>query len=533
MFNRPLVLVLFLWIAGVVLSYNFLPPPLPFIIATAIFLLPFLLFRHPLAKVFLIFSFFPLSVAWNSAYFSQFEVPPPCNGRGLVLGEVWEEVSFSQNGEASFLLRGERIKTEGREDEGKILKVFLSSDKGPSSLKLGERIELSGNIIPAPLRTRLGGISYLVKSANLIRVEEGKGFVALIGRLRYNLQETAKRLLPLESSLVLTNLVIGKADFPTPSKIVEAFRNTGTIHILVVSGTQVSILVAFVWFLLKISRIRAGGGSIGILFLPREVRGKMGMRPKDEVLTLLKGVFLFCFFSFVIVGYAYLVGSEPPIRRSAIMAILGTIGLILARETDTFNIFSLTALLLLMSYPPVLYSVSFQLSFLAVWGLIAVLPIAQALLPPPRSAIMRSFYLPFITSLSAQISVSPLLIYHFNMLSPIAIISNVFAVPLSLAILIEGLCLLPIACLFPILDRVISFLLGFPIFLLLHIVDFFSRIPLASLQVSLPPLIVYFYLFLLFLAGEVIATPSSHLVRKAFIFCFSLFPLLLIWHNVF
>lgn len=532
MFNRPIVLFLFLWMAGIILSHNFLPPPLPFLIITSLFLLPFLFIRHPLAKTFSIFALFPLSVAWNSAYFSQFKAPPPCEGRGFVSGMVLEETSFTEDGRASFLLRGEKIKAEGREDEGKNLRVFLSEGERVN-LKLGQNVELSGDIIASPLKTRLGGISYYVRSAKVIKVEEGRGFVALIGRLRFRLQETSKRLLPLESSLILTNLVIGKADFPAPSEIVEAFRKTGTIHILVVSGTQVSLLVAFIWFLLKAMKIRGRGSSLGILFVPREIRKEMGLRFKDDVLILLRGVFFFLFFSLVIVGYTYLVGSEPPIRRAAVMGILGTAGVILTREMDTFNIFALTALLLLISYPPALFSISFQLSFLAVWGLIAVLPMVRGLLPPPRSAFLRSFYIPFVTSISAQLAVSPLLIYHFKMLSPIAIIANVFAVPLSFVILIEGLCLLPIASLFPILGKVISPLLGFPIFLLLYIVDFFSRIPLASLQISLPPFIVYYYLFLLFLVGEVSATPSSHFMRKSFIFCFSLFPLLLIWHNVF
>lgn len=531
MFNRPIALLLFLWIAGIILAFNFLPSPLPYLGLTLLFILPFIFINHSLAKTFLIFAFFPLSVAWNSAYFSRFKPHPPCEGRGYVKGEVLEETSFSEDGRASFLLKGKEIRTKGREDKDKIIRVFLSEGQ-MFKINMGQNVELIGELRAPPLKTRLKGTIYYLRSAKLIKVEEGQGFISLIGRLRYRLQETTNYLLPLESSLILTNLVIGKASFQAPSNILEAFRKTGTIHILVVSGTQVSLLVAFIWFLLKAVKIRARGSSIGILFVRKEVRKRMGLKLKNELLLLIRGAFFLLSFFLVIIGYTYLVGSEPPIRRAAIMGMLGTLTVILCKETDTFNIFALTALLLLISHPPALYSISFQLSFLAVWGLIAVLPIMKQLIPPPSSKLVGFIYLLFITSLSAQVAVAPLLIYHFKMLSPIAVIANVFAVPLSFLILIEGLCLLPLAIIVPFTGQMISFLLNLPISALLHIVTFFSRFPLASLQIYLSPSILYFYLFLLILSGEVIATQSPFL-RKFFLFSFSLFPVLLIWHNFF
>ncbi len=506
MFNRPIILLLLLWIAGIILAFNFLPPPLPFVALAFLFLLPFFFIKHALAKTFLIFAFFPLSVAWNSAYFSLYASLPSCKGKGFATGKVLEEISLSEDGRASFLLQGEMIRTKEGKDQGKIVKVFLLEGE-KMNFRVGQSVELWGEITVPPLKTRLKGIFYYLRSAKLVRVEEGRGFIALIGKLRYSLQETSKRLLPLDSSLILTNLVIGKAGFPAPPHIVEIFRKTGTIHILVVSGTQVYLLLALLWFLLKVVKLHARGSSIAILFVSKEVRKKMGLKPREEVLFLLRGVLFLFFFSLVIIGYTYLVGSEPPIRRAGVMGLLGTVAVILGREMDTFNAFALTALLLLLGYPPVLYSISFQLSFIAVWGLIAILPIARALLPPPRSSFLRFLYLPFITSLAAQLAVSPLLIYHFKMLSPVALIANVFAVPLSFLILIGGLCLLPLALAVPSLEHIIALLLNIPILLLLKVVYFFSKLPLASLQITLPPFIVCFYLFLLFLAGEVIVTP--------------------------
>lgn len=530
MFNRPLVLVLFLWVGGIVLAFNFLPASLPFIIITFLFLLPFTFIHHPLAKAFLIFAFFPLSIAWNSAYFFRSQSYSSCEGRGIVVGEVVEEANFSGDRAVDFLVRGDVMEMNGVKDKGKMIRVFLS--KKEVDLKMGQRVKLAGEISIPSLRTRLKGISYHLRSAKLIAVEEGRGFKALLGRLRHLLSETSERLLPRECSLILTNLLIGKAGSPVPSGIVEAFRKTGTIHILVVSGTQVSLLVALIWFLLRLLNIGAKRGTLAILFLPEEVRRKMGLSPKGEVFLFSRGVLFFLFFSFLIFGYAYLAGGELPIHRAAVMGILGVIAVILAKEMDTFNIFAFTCLFLLISYPPALYSVSFQLSFLAVWGLIVVLPIVKVLLPSPRSPFLRFPYLLFTTSLAAQVAVAPLLIYHFKMVSPIALIANVLAVPISFVILIEGLCLLPLVFLAPFLEGIIAPLLNIPISTLLHTVYFFSRLPLASLEIYLPPFLVYFLLFLLFLAGEMVAQPSP-LKKKSFLFSFSLFTFLLVGHNLF
>jgi competence protein ComEC len=528
MLKRPIAIVLFLWIAGIVLAFNFIPPPLYFLYLACFFLLFSIFFQHPLAKSFLLFSFFPLSIGINSAYFSYHRNPPSCVGKGFLEGKVVEEVSFTKYGKPYLFVKAERIRVENRKDKAKIVQVFLVKGER-KDIRIGENVELKGKLAAPPLKIRLQGTSYYMKSAKLLNISQGKGFLSLIGKLRGKILEASRNSLPPTSSLILTNLIVGKADFPSPPELVESFRKTGTIHILVVSGTQVSLLIAFVWFLLRLFRVRAS--SLGPLFLRKEVRRKIGLKGKDELLLLLRGLSFLFFFSFLIIGYSFLVGGQLPIQRASLMGILGLIAVTLGREMDTFNIFALTALAILMSHPPALYNPSFQLSFLAVWGLISLLPIVQTLIPAPHSSILRFFHLTFATSLSAQLAVSPLLIHYFKMFSPISLIANIFAVPLSFFILVEGLVLLPFLIVIPASKFIIAPLLNIPIILLLRIVEFFSNLPLASLNLSLPSPLLYYSLFLLFIAGEVVAEPSSKILRKFFLYSFSLFTLLLIWHN--
>ncbi|MBC7329773.1 ComEC/Rec2 family competence protein [bacterium] len=528
MLNRPIAIVLFLWIAGIVLAFNFIPPPLYFLFLACFFFLFPVFFHHPLAKSFLLFAFFPLSVAINSVYFVHNRTPPSCIGKGFLEGKVVEEISFTKNKKPFLLVKAERIRAGNNEDKGKIVQVFFDDWEG-RRIKMGEKVELKGNIVVPSTKIRLQGTSYYMKSAEFLNVSEGEGFLSLIGKLRGKILEASKNALPPTSALILTNLVVGKADSPSPTKLLESFKKTGTIHILVVSGTQVSLLLAFVWFLLRLFHVRAS--SLGVLFLRKQIRRKIGLEVKDELVLLSRGLSFLFLFSFLIIGYSFLVGGELPIQRASLMGILGLIATALGRKMDTFNIFAITALVILLSHPPALYTPSFQLSFLAVWGLISLLPIVQALIPTPHSPIARFLYLIFATSLSAQLAVSPLLIHYFKMFSPISLIANIFAVPLSLLILVEGLIFIPFLIIIPASKLIIAPLLNIPIILLIRIVDFFSHLPLASLNLSLPPTLLYYSLFLLFLAGEVVAEPSSKFLRKCFLYSVSLFSLLLIWHN--
>ena len=528
MLKRPIAIVLFLWIAGIVLAFNFIPPPLYFLYLACFFLLFPIFFPHPIAESFLLFAFFPLSVAMNSVYFSHHKNPPSAIGKGFVEGKVIEEISFTKDEKPFFFVKSHRIKAGYREDGEKIVQVFLDKNQ-KSKIRLGENVELRGYLTAPPLKTRLQGTSYYMKSAKLLKVREGKGFLSLIGKLRGKILEASRDSLPQISSLILTNLTVGKADSPSPPELVDIFRKTGTIHILVISGTQVSLIIALIWFILKLLRIR--GSHMGILFLRKEVRRTLGLTRKDELILLIRGLGFLFLFSFLIISYSLLAGGQLPIQRASLMGILGLTAITLGRKPDTFNIFVLTALILLISYPPALYNPSFQLSFLAVWGLIAILPIVQSLFPTPSSSIPRFLYLTFATSLSAQLAVAPLIIYYFKMLSPISLIANIFAVPLSFLILIEGLLFLPILIILPASKFLFAPLLNIPITLLIRVVDFFSHLPLSSISLSLPSPLLYYSLFLLFLAGEITAEPSSKPLRKFFLYSFSLFSLLLIWHN--
>jgi competence protein ComEC len=230
----------------------------------------------------------------------------------------------------------------------------------------------------------------------------------------------------------------------------EDFRRAGTYHVLAISGAQVA-LVAVV--LLRLAR------------------------PLGPVPAAL-GV------AFAIAGYAVFVGGDPPIARAAVMAVVALVGRAFDLEADLPNLLGLAATALLALDPLAVGDVSFQLSFAATLGLVALTP---RLLPAlPR--LPMGLGLGLAGSLAAQLPLLPLLALHFHRLAPAALLLNLLAVPLAAAVLLAGASTLVAALLMP----AVAPLCGDAAWLAAHALLASGRVlrglPAADLWVPDPPL---------------------------------------------
>jgi competence protein ComEC len=176
----------------------------------------------------------------------------------------------------------------------------------------------------------------------------------------------------------------------------EAFRKTGIIHIVVLSGYNVMLVVAFVLFILG-------------TFLPFAARALFGI--------------------VAIVLFALLVGLSPTVVRASIMAVLVLLAPLLGRQYNIMRalIFAGCGMVFINPYI-LLYDVGFQLSFLATLGLILVAPQFELMLmSAPNTLKVREF---FIATLATQVAVSPLLLYQIGELSLVALLVNVLVLPM-------------------------------------------------------------------------------------------------------
>ena len=175
----------------------------------------------------------------------------------------------------------------------------------------------------------------------------------------------------------------------------EKFREAGVSHILVVSGGNVLVVSSIIFFLLKLLKVKR----------------------KTRVVFCLMGIFVFV----MVCGFAVAA------VRGAIMTAIMLISFLVLREKDSINSLVVSGIVILILIPYSIYDVSFLLSFISVLSIIAINPIVMnkfSLKVPKALATALS------VSISVQIGTIPIVIYYFNTLNPISIISNVVIAPL-------------------------------------------------------------------------------------------------------
>ena len=193
----------------------------------------------------------------------------------------------------------------------------------------------------------------------------------------------------------------------------DTFSGTGTMHILAVSGLHVGILYVILEKML--------------LLFPL-------FRRRDILKGYAAPVVIVCFIWF----YALLTGLSPSIFRSAIMFTFLAFGRPAGRYVNSFNILAASAITLLLIDPMMIRQVGFQLSFLAVWGIISFQPLLAGLWYP-QSRILQYFWSLLTVSVGAQLGTAPISIYYFHIFPNYFLLANMVAIPLSFLILSNGM----------------------------------------------------------------------------------------------
>ena len=201
-----------------------------------------------------------------------------------------------------------------------------------------------------------------------------------------------------------------------PKEINMVFRHTGTGHILVIAGLHMAMMTAMVIFILKVIRLsRAWQVTLSII---------------------------------LIFTYALLTGATVPVLRAAFMASVILASMSVELECDTLNSLCFAAMMILLMDASNLFDISFQLSFAAVFAIVIFYgPIENRLAFLPRwlSAALG-------VSTAAWMGITPFQIWHFGTISPVALIANLFIVPLldltvalGLVLALAGLWMPPLA----------------------------------------------------------------------------------------
>lgn len=222
---------------------------------------------------------------------------------------------------------------------------------------------------------------------------------------------------------LLGAIVYGASLSELPPVIVDLYRRTGTIHVLVVSGSQVTVLVTALLLLT--------GGRRRPVRLP-------------QLLVVLAAAFL----------YATLCGREASIMRASVLAGILLLGLYGGRRYDVATATAFVFALLVMAEPAELFSPGLQLTFAAsvgVVGAIALMPGRDAWIGwgwPGRVAY--GLVLVLVSTAGAWVMTFPILTSHFGGAAVLGNLANAFIVPLAALVLLLGLPATLLALLHPL-----------------------------------------------------------------------------------
>jgi len=266
----------------------------------------------------------------------------------------------------------------------------------------------------------------------------------------------AESMLSSPGRELFLGLLIGDSAIYFPRELKDTFRVAGLTHLLVVSGSQVSLL-----FLL-----------VGLVFL----RAEAPLTRVGRVLNVAKYAAILG----VIFTYAVLTGYEPSIRRAFVVIVLVLVAHYLYYETEGLNLLGQAGIILLLIHPYEAHSISFQLTFSATLGLILALKVFLPLIQNyPRGARWLLGIL-FCTA-GAQVMVFPLLIRYFNQFSPWGLVSNLVAIPLASLILLLGIAFYLLSGI-PVLGPAVAWVVQALVGAMHGWAQLFSRLPGSDLH---------------------------------------------------
>lgn len=249
---------------------------------------------------------------------------------------------------------------------------------------------------------------------------------------------------------VASALVIGYEDKLT-NETYSLFSEAGVLHILSVSGLHVAII--FYVF------------SSVFQFIEKVKYGK-----------IIKAILLlFCLWF-----YASVTGLSPSVMRSAAMFSLVVVAQMLKQKASIFNSMSASAFILLLINPLTLFDIGFQLSYLAVLGIVTFNPLFDKLYEP-QNWLSKQVWSIISVSISAQLITLPISLYYFNQFPSYFLIANLIIIPLSTIILYLGLALALLGKII-ILATPIAWVFNKAISLLLYCSELITTFPNASIH---------------------------------------------------
>lgn len=432
--------------------------------------LPYVSLMFCMSVFFLFFSMglFRVELSqWHDSSFDTYE------GEEVVLeGVVVREPDVRESTQHLY------VKVEGSEE-----RILVTADRF-IEVSYGDVVHVAGEVTqPESFETDLGrtfnypgylrarGVEYAMFFAEVEVVAHGEGniIIASLLSLKHFFMDALEMFVPEPAAGLGEGLLLG-VKRALGENLEEAFRRTGIIHIVVLSGYNVMIVAEAIMRLLS------------FVFLPRT--------------RLVIGIV-------AITSFALMVGLSATVVRASIMAVLVLIARASGRITAILRTLVFAGVVMIALNPYLIaFDPGFQLSFLATLGLILLAPhIEKTFRLVPTKYQIREFV---VATIATQIMVLPLLLYLMGQFSVVAVLVNVLVLPMVPIAMGLSFATGVVGYVVPFLGTLVGFIAHLSLMYIVVIATFFSALPFAAFSVPAFPfwIAVLLYALLAFVLWE-------------------------------
>lgn len=258
----------------------------------------------------------------------------------------------------------------------------------------------------------------------------------------------------------------------------DAYASAGAMHVLAVSGLHVGIIYGFFFLFFKPYKMKL---AWRIIYL--------------SIIIL------------IIWSYALVTGMSPSVMRSATMFTLMALAQMKSRNPSIFNAVALSALILLVYDPFLIFAVGFQLSYLALLGILIIHPILVKLWIP-KHRIVEYIWQISMVGFAAQIATFPLSAYYFHLFPNYFLVTNLIAIPGAFLIMAIGIPMLLFADV-PFLKDVLVYFSELLIFAVNSMIFKIQDLPFAKSEIYVSECFMFIYWIVLTLMLMITLKPKK------------------------
>lgn len=292
--------------------------------------------------------------------------------------------------------------------------------------------------------------SYVFKDIEILS-NESNSLQTVAHRLRSNLLEKYKMAgIPEREFAVLSALTLGEKSY-LDKNLKSKFSTTGAMHVLAVSGLHVGILYVVLNFFLGFLRKRKHTRILNTIVL---------------IITLW--------------SFAFITGLSPSVMRACTMFSFIVIGENLKRKTNIYNTLSLSAFILMLINPLIIYEVGFQLSYAAVTSIVFFHAKIFNLIKI-ENKILKYLWRLFSVSVAAQLGTFPISIYYFHQFPIYFWLSNFIVIPAAAVLIYLAICFFLVQSV-PLLLSFFSWCLITSTKIMNNGIDFIDQLPYAAIE---------------------------------------------------